>query len=76
MRSLEVVSTITTHATSFQRSGSVNGAECYLSKSLFIGSDSVENWSHFNAPAALTCPQVDDGEFALSDLALISTICI
>jgi len=39
-----------------------------LSKTLSIGSGSVENWSHCNAPAALTRRQVDDGEFALSDL--------
>ena len=68
MHSLEIVSEITTHV-SFQ-SGSVNGAECYLSKTLFIGGDSVENWSHFNAPAAFTRPDVDDNEFALSDLVI------
>ena len=70
MRSLEVVSKITTHGTSFRMSGSVNDAECYLSKTLFIGSGSVENWSHYIASPARTGPHVDDGEFTLSDLAV------
>lgn len=70
MHSLEVFSKITTHAASFRRSGSVNSAECYLSKTLFIGSDSVENWRHCNAKAAPARPHVDDGKFALSDLVV------
>lgn len=68
MGSLEVVSEIATHVR--LRSGSVNGAECYLPKTLFIGGDSVENWSHFNTPAAIIRPHVDDGELALSDLVV------